>query len=251
MKNFQDPKQLVQTLTIAWEKMTKLRVHSLGAEVTLQEEARSMKILTTVNEWNAQKNQNFCELHLKQLAQQKLQIAKRSITPQAWPVFYLSKPPIQNYLKWVTKVTEHRSGKITEGKSQESIRLLMQQLVDPSDLNIVENFPDKHCISKWLYQSEQIEVILPLECKDFLNLQIFFKQALEDLYLAQTSGSGKAQQQAKICATVHVTMLSTTYVIISSKQTKNMKIYSLLPFCTPLGMMLVKRSSYTYSQLMT
>ena len=157
MKSFQNPMRLLQILKVAWEKMTKLQVQSLGAEVTLQEEARSTEILTTVNEWNAQKNQNNCELHLKQLTRQKLQVTKRSMTPWAWPVFYLSKLPIQNYLKWVTQITEHRSGKITEGKSQESIKLLMRQLVSPSDLNIVESFPDKHCISKWLYHSEQAE----------------------------------------------------------------------------------------------
>ena len=208
-RSFSDPNKLLQTLTTAWEKMTKLQARLLGEEAVLQEEAHSMDIMTTVNSWNKQKNQNSCEQYLRHLVNLKLQLAKRSMTPRAWPVIYLSKSPIQNYLKWVVKVTEDRSEKTTEDKSQgnfESIKHLMQQLVDPSDLNLVRNFPDKNYISKWLYQSDQD--ILPLECKDFLNLHGFFKQALEDVYFAQTrSDMAQAQQQDKIYVTKCVTQV--------------------------------------------
>ena len=209
MRSFRHPKKLLQTLITAWEKMTELQAQLLGEGAVLQEEAHSMDVMMTVKSWNDQKNQNSCEQYLRHLLNLKLQLAKRSMTPRAWPVIYLSKSPIQNYLKWVVKVTEDKSEKTMADKSQEnseSIKHLMQQLVDPSDLNLVQNFPDKHYISKWLYLSDQD--ILPLECKDFLNLHGFFKQALEDVYFPQTkSDMAHAQQQHQIYATKCVTQV--------------------------------------------
>ena len=84
----------------------------------------------------------------------------------------------------------------------------MQQLVASSDLNLIENFPDKHFISKWLYQSEKFEDILPVECKDFLSLMNFLKHVLEELYISQAqNGIGPSQKQAQIHATKCVTQV--------------------------------------------
>jgi len=195
MKSFWDPWRLVQILTEAWEKMTKFHIISLIGEIALQEETDFANILKTVNSWNKVKDQHECKQHLKKLVQLKL---NSSMTPRAWPVLYLSKLPVQNYLKWVMKVTMDEAQ-----ESSENMKFLMQQLVDPLDLNLVENFPDKHCISKWLYQSEQD--ILPLEWKDFLSLQTYLKQALEDLIAQTQSCTGPSKQQAQIYATTCVT----------------------------------------------
>ena len=194
MKSFWDPSRLMHILTEAWEKMTKLHTISLIGEIALQEETDFANILRTVNSWNTEKDRHKCKQHLKELAQLKL---NSLMTPRAWPVLYLSKLPVQNYLKWVMKVTMDEPQ-----ESSENIKFLMQQLVDPLDLNLVENFPDKHCISNWLYQSEQD--ILPLEWKDFLSLQNFLNQALEDLIAQTQSCMGPSQQQAQIYATTCV-----------------------------------------------
>ena len=208
MESFQDPKRLLHTLIAAWEEMTKLHARSMGGEVALQEEAHSASTLALVNGWNAKKEANKCEEHLKKLVKVRLDLAKRSMTPRAWPVLYLSKLPVQNYLKWVVEVSKERSANATQGaethESSEFIKVLMQQLVDPSDLHLMENFPDKHCISKWLYQSDQVETILPLECKDFLTLQDFLKQALDNLYIATGVAGAPANQKAQVHATTHV-----------------------------------------------
>ena len=209
MESFQDPKGLLHTLLVAWEQMTKLHARSLGGEIVLQEEAHSENTMVLVNSWNVKKEASKCEQHLKKLVKVKLDLARRSMTPHAWPVLYLSKLPVQNYLKWVVEVSKEKGATATQGAetqvSSEFIKLLMQQLVDPSDLHLVENFPDKYCISKWLYQSDQVETILPLECKDFLTLHDFLKQALENLYIAQVkTGMAPAWQQAQIHATTCV-----------------------------------------------
>ena len=186
--------------------MTKLPAPSLSGEIALQEEKDSRDMLITVDNWNHEKDQSQCEQHLKELVELKLKLAKRSMTPRAWPVLYLSKPPVQTYLKWVVESTTDKSvNKVENMENFEYTKLLMQQLVDPSDLNLVENFPDKYIISKWLYQPEKVQDILPLECKDFLSLQSFLKQALEDLHIAQANtGMEPAHQQAKLRATTCV-----------------------------------------------
>ena len=224
MKNFQNPQRLLQTLIASWEEMTKLQALSLGGEIALQEEAHSADILVAISNWNDQKDEKSCELHLKQLARLKLELTKRSMTPQAWPILYLSKPLIQNYLKWVMKVTE-------DSESQACIKLLLQQLVDPLDLNLVEFFPNRHYISKWLYQSN--EEVISLECKDLLSLLTFLKQA--NFYLAQTkSDTGTAQQQAKLQATtcvVDVINYLRTHLLKANQKYEDLFIVTLLyPF---------------------
>ena len=113
MKSFRDTKRLLQILIVAWEEMTKLRVQSLGGNIALQEEVHSTDILMTVDSWNDEKDPHKCEHHLKELAKLKLDLTKRSMTPQAWPVLYLSKQPVQTYLKWVVEVTKDKS--VNEG----------------------------------------------------------------------------------------------------------------------------------------
>ena len=199
MKNFRDPKRLLQILIVAWEKMTKLLAPSFGGEMVLQATDSAHELMTIMDSWNDKKDQTKCGQHLKELIQWKLNVNKRSMTFRAWPVFYLSGLPVQNYLKWVVKATE--------GENQGNckyIKCLMQQLVDPLDLHLVENFPEKHYVAKWLYQSDQAEDILPLKYEDILSLQNFIKQALENLSLTM-GGIGPVPQEALIHATTCVT----------------------------------------------
>ena len=177
-------------------------MRSVSAGVAFQEEADSTDLVRTMNSWIDEEDPYKCEQHLKELVRLKLDLTERSMTPQAWPVLCLSKQPVQTFLKWVVKVTKNSVNKGENEESIENTKLLMQQLVDPSDLNVVENFPDKYIISKWLYQSEKVQDILPLECKDFLSFQNFIKNALVGLHNAQTKDAmGLAQQEAQL----HVT----------------------------------------------
>ena len=242
MKSFRDPKKLVQILIPAWKEMTGLQPSLLDGEIALQEEAKSADILMTVDSWNDKKDPQKCEQHLKALVQLKLDLAKSSMTPWTWPILYLSKPSVQNYLKWVVKVTKDKSVTVTEVGTQntsEYIKPLMRQLVDPSDLSLVENFADKHHISKWLYQSDKMQDILPLECTDFLTFQHFIDQALENLYQAKAKSDVVSQQQAQIHATTCVAQVVNylrNHLLKANQKYEDLFIVTLLyPFRYDIG----------------
>jgi len=129
---FKEPKKLVQVLLKAWERMTK------------EEDVKST--LREVSSWNEIQDPSKCEECLQQLLKTKSNLAK-SKKPQAWPILYLSRLPIQQYLAWVVKVMQ--------GKNTKHIKPLMQKLLEPSDVDVVKNFPDKDFILKWLNQTNQ------------------------------------------------------------------------------------------------
>jgi len=144
--DFKDDGNLVQILFNAWQIMIQKLPRYVSTKVLIFEAGGAEDIMKQVSSWNKSKDPSKCEECLKELLRTKSNLAK-SKKNQAWPILYLSKFPIQQYLKWVVKVMQ--------GKNSKHIKPLMQQLLEPSDVDAVKNFPDKDFIFKWLNQSNQ------------------------------------------------------------------------------------------------
>ena len=95
-------------------------------------------LLKKVSEWNRIKDVSKCERNLYELQRAK------SLNPQAWPDLFLSKTPVQEYLKWVVCV-EH-------GHNLEVVQQLVQFIFEPSDFKAVKQFPGERQIIDWLYR---------------------------------------------------------------------------------------------------
>ena len=95
-------------------------------------------LLKKVSEWNRIKDVSKCERNLYKLRQAK------SLNPQAWPDLFLSKTPVQEYLKWVVHVGH--------GHNLEAVQQLVQFIFEPSDLKAVKQFPGEQQIIDWLYR---------------------------------------------------------------------------------------------------
>jgi len=178
---FKEPKKLVQVLLKAWERMTK------------EEDVKST--LREVSSWNEIQDPSKCEECLMDLLTTKLNLSK-SKKLQAWPILYLSEVPIQQYLTWVVEVMQ--------GKNTKHIKVLMQRLVEPSDLNVVKNFPGKHLIFKWLNQTD-----LPADSKlprsaYLKSLQHCVKKALDHLHEATAGDDIENMEQAQKQVTSYI-----------------------------------------------
>lgn len=186
--DFKDAARLVQVLLTAWEQMTNLKAKSVLAEVLTIEQEDAKDVLKDVDTWNKSKDPSKCEEYLNELLRIKLNLA-RSMNPQAWAHHYLSGTPIQQYLKWVVESMQDTSA--------QHIKLLVQRLVEPSDLNLVKSFPGKHFICKWLNQTDQLPNQRTPECKDLNSLQEFVQKALNMLYKAIAEGNTQGTEETQ------------------------------------------------------
>ena len=145
--------------------MSKLTAKSVLAEVLMIKED-TKDLLEKVSEWNECKDVSKCDENLNELLKAKMELDD----PQTWPQLYLSNGPIQQYLKWISDVIPN--------ESFENIKYLVQNLVEPSEINTVGYFPGKHSIFKWLYQ---VPIGTPVKCDDITMFQDFIQKALKQL----------------------------------------------------------------------
>ena len=193
--DFKDAARFVQVLLTAWEQMTNLKAKSVLAEVLTIEQEDAKDVLKDVDTWNKSKDPSKCEEYLNELLRIKLNLA-RSMNPQAWAHHYLSGAPIQQYLKWVVESMQDTSA--------QHIKLLVQRLVEPSDLNLVKSFPGKHFICKWLNQTDQLPNQRTPECKDLNSLQEFVQKALNMLYKAIAEGNTQGTEETQRQVTCYI-----------------------------------------------
>ena len=155
-------------------------------------------MLKEVSIWNETKDPSKCNECLNELLRTKSNLAK-SLNPQAWPNLYLSEVSIQQYLKWVVEVMQ--------GKNASRIKVLMQHVVEPSDLSLVENFPGKHSIFKWLNQTDLLPDSQLPKCTNLRSLQDCVKIALEQLHMANAGYGTQTMEQAQKRVTSYIAEL--------------------------------------------
>ena len=188
MNDFRKPQSLSIAMRQAWMSMN--QYYPEQAEQKEDEDAakvmEDLKILISSGSRDISQYTEF----LYHLTEIKQKLIRESMNPQAWPSLYLSQPPIQQFL--TSLVTSCSQQSLPMHKSLESIRLYMRQLVEPTDLGAVKNFPEHIC--RWLYGTESS--IVPIECQDFLHLQKYFEYALDDMYNSVTRSDTKLMELA-------------------------------------------------------
>ena len=191
---------LSDTLRQAWHFMT--GIHTLSSETgqPLQGAEDAAKSVQIIESWN-ERGEVSTE-HLPNLLDDKKAVVTSFRNLRAWPDLYLSQPPVQVYLRAVMK-------SVQMSRSQEDIeytKLLMRQLVKPSDSCLVKELTD---VSDWLFHTEITQPIVALECTDMAALQAILETYLREMDLAKAEssslyGESPAQQVIKVQATAVV-----------------------------------------------
>jgi hypothetical protein len=217
-KDFEKPESLGIKLSEVWKQMNG---YTERTEDKQQKDAAI--IMEEVTIWNDNHNMSECIDHLIYLAKVKQDLIRESIDPKAWPSLYLSKPPLQQFLKSVVESCEQPTSPINE--SSERIKLYMQELVEPINLGADIRFPSREYICRWLYATEKSFV--PIDCQDFPNLQEHFQYALQHMYDCMIRGEAKLMELAdqpdincsiKVTATVAKAVSSLQYHLRKAEQ---------------------------------
>ena len=193
-KDFKNPVKLAQTLRQAWQKMTKLH-NSSKTEQPIQEVEDAAQAMDTIKTWSdAEQEKNKCTQCLTLLLHARGSLVKTSMNLQAWADLYLSQPPVQKYLRFVMEANQDQD--------TEYIKLLMRQLVKPTDVCVVRDLTD---ISVWLYHTDQAEAVTALEYTDIKSLITIVETILGEMILANDKSSSlheeSPEQDVKIQAT--------------------------------------------------
>lgn len=191
---------LAQTLHQAWQKMTKIHTETSNSEQTIQEAEDAVQIIEAIKSWSETKEaKTECTQYLAYLLNVKQDLVRTSMNIQAWSDLYLSKSPVQKYLKSVMgSVKQECSSTETE-----YIMLLMRQLVKPSDAQILKELKE---VSEWLYHTDKAEAVVALECMDIATLEMIIESNLDRIILAKAKSSSLYEElpDAKIQATATV-----------------------------------------------
>ena len=201
-KDFQDPDLMVKTLHQAWKEITKLCTDSSTTEQLIQEEEEMEQAMGIIKIWNEEQDKTNYARYLNELLCVKQDLVSKSMSLQVWPERYLSQPPVQKFLRLVMKAKCDTSSKDTE-----YIKLLMKQLVKPSDVHIAKGLTD---VSDWLYCTDTSESVVLLECTNLENLKMLVEENLNKMILAKAESillyeQTPEQHQLKIQATVILT----------------------------------------------
>ena len=114
--------------------------------------------------WNIHQKQFEIDARLHVLMEVKKELINKLINPTVWPLLYLSKPAIQQYITWIVDVN----------RNKEVTLILVKQLVTPLDLCNMDCEDFTGLLKMKLYNSS-IKLIIHLQCSDFMNLQSVVK----------------------------------------------------------------------------
>jgi len=120
--------------------------------------------------WNIHKKQFEINTCLHVLMEAKKELINSLSNPTIWPILYLSKPSIQQYVTWVIDVN----------RNKEVTLILVKQLITPLDLYIMDCEDFTGLLKMKLYNSS-IKHTIQLQCCDFMNLHSVVKFMSEQL----------------------------------------------------------------------
>ena len=185
-------KELCETMDVlctVWERMTGI----LREQVQLSS-FRSDTVLECISEWNKLKS-HATRHNLEYLIEIKSDLIIMTGNSDAWMERYLCQPPLQEFLLSVISLEQDKRTPAGD------IRFLMQQLVDPFDLQRMTsaNFHDKDRLSRWLY-NEDPENLLSYS-KDIKMLVKYLQSIIEEMEFAKDSSDlliGRSTEPSKI-----------------------------------------------------
>ena len=181
--------EIVNTLREAWESMTRMSDEQL--------QLPSFKFDTVfehISKWNktVNKTSQATVQNLEYLIKVKIDLVLSTGNSDDWMEKYLSQPPLQQYLQSVLTFAQERT--TTPG----NIRFLMQQLVDPLDLQQLTSatFNSKGQLSEWLHKENTTHMLS--QTNDIKILDEYLQQIIEEVEIAKVSGDllvGKSTEE--------------------------------------------------------
>ena len=220
IKEFQIPEILVKSLKQAWQQITKVFLESSPA----QQEENHIGDLEAIKSWNESKDMSQCLHHLTCLHEAKHRVIRMTMSLQAWPDLYLSKTPLQSYLRSIMMEVK----KCSEENKLEEITPIMKQLLRPAKLDLVKDLAD---IYHWLYNTEQVEA---QGYTDYESLKAILHDILEEMEVVKVKSdlASAEQQDVGIKATIIVAQ-AVHFLFRNLRQAKYEKLFLttlLFPF---------------------
>ena len=168
--------EIMNVLRVAWEKMT-----GISNEQTQLPLFKSDAVLENISKWNksVDKTSQAIVQNLEYLIEVKSDLILSTGHPDDWMEKYLSQPPLQQFLQSVSAFVRK---KITTSRY---IKFLMQQLVDPLDLQQLTSatFNNKGQLSEWLHEDDATHMLS--ETKDIRILDEYLQNVIEEMEIAK------------------------------------------------------------------
>ena len=191
---FPDSYNLVKRLKQEWEKKN---MPDQWQPHQRQPESEVSKLMVEVTNWKENADEGHVEDQLTHLAEKKESVIKTYMDPQMWPTLYLSKMPLQKFLISVTQSLKPD----TSPEQSKKIKHLMRQIVEPTDVK-----PCPESVRIWLYGTDEPNP--PVMFKDFLNLNKYFKFALQ----CMNDGMGNDERDMESAVLPHIGIKATAIV---------------------------------------
>lgn len=180
--------EIMNALCEAWEKMT-----GMSNEQTKSPSFDFDAVLEHISNWNksTDKTSQATVQILQYLIEVKSDLILSTGNPSEWMKKYLSQPPLQQVLQSVSSFVQD---KVTTSRY---IRFLMQQLIDPLDLQQLtsKTFNNKGQISNWLHKDNAIHILS--EKKDVRVLEEYLQNIIEEMEIAKIGRDLLASTSAK------------------------------------------------------
>lgn len=130
-------------------------------------------VVRTVASWNHSPEKLKYKERLNYLGSIKQNVAKVSLNPLEWPRAYLSQPALLSFLRSVVD-------NCIQQMPTAEIRVAVKEVVEPIDLDTIEDMPFKKHISEWVYGTANFP--LCMDCENMLSLHKYFQYALEHMH---------------------------------------------------------------------
>jgi hypothetical protein len=168
--------EIMNTLCEAWEKMT-----NMSNERTKLPSFESDTVLELISNWSksTDKTSQATVQSLKYLIEVKSDLILSTGSPDEWTEKYLRQPPLQQFIQSVATFVQD---KVTNSRY---IRFLMQQLIDPLDLQQLTSitFNNKGQISEWLHKDNAACMLS--ETKDIRVLEECLQNIIEEMEIVK------------------------------------------------------------------
>ena len=140
---FQNIRLLVATLKEKWQTKEQERESFQSEQVKI--------MVDSLEIWNENPDEAKYEAHLSTLvAMKKRVMRRRSLKPITWAQEYLSQQPLKKFMGLAVQ-------SCMKGSTEHSTHLkgYIQQLVEPTDLDITRVFPNQEDVVRWLYNLKE------------------------------------------------------------------------------------------------
>ena len=215
-QDFKDASYLAQVMKQAMNKMSPSDCRNV------KECVEAVDIEKLINEWTENADMYSSEYQLALLVEKKQQLVRKSLSLNAWPIYCLSQQLLQQFLRSIIDKNIKRGLGTT--RQSDNIKRLVLELVEPIDLNAVEDFPDRQHFCKLLYDIENVDI--PMKSDNIFSLEVYFNYILEYMYDEKPMSDKKTIEIANAPdISIRVTAILAKNVLLLRKHLQRTKQY--------------------------